>query len=541
MSRISVRRSEIARARALFFPIVALLITGGCVSPEQAPDSAQRTNGSGDLAGECEAEIEGMQAIAVVRPLSWAFRVGARIGSEAAHPIGFVAGAAWDPEEGELLVFDGLDGQVSAYGGDGRLLRSFGGSGEGPGEFTEVSSGRGSQTRYNQLALAGREYVIAMDLDHVHIFRRDGTFVTRFAVNHAQAGPLANLHVASLTDTTVLFARTGAMDLSTSIRSRRTSLRLVALHLKEAGWDTVTFGLLRNSLVRLPDFERFPPRDAYRGEFERTWDAISSGLLTTVSLFFHGVCFFDAQGKLIAQYRINAPVVRVDEDERERVLAARKEALGESPPFVGGTWEDFYDFWPETAPPYTDLALGPDSTVWAERRVPGGERKVDLFHATRGYLGTLAAFDSKAPLTFSNNCSYTVKEELPEVIEGENFFYGLVALCRTETALEGAIEGGERDTSALRALLRLLLVHQELFRTSQGVYAGALKPLGLEPPGDITLRLRADGPNSYWAVGSSQRENQACGVVRGDPRGSPAFLSDADAITCMALLTEDVR
>jgi len=386
------------------------------------------------LAARCEAAVT-RAAPASERASAWSFAPDLRIGNEDTHPLGRVMGAAWDPRRGVLYVLDGSNSRVSAYDQRGRWIAAFGRRGLGPGEFEELGPGHGVRPVYNQIAVVGGN-VAVMELDLLHLFDAQGRFLARLRTGVEQAGPHGVRQLAAISDSTLLFPQTGAMRLDAEDREVRTSLRLVRASLRGAALDTAEFGRLRNNLYRMPPFQRIPPGDPFLDLYNRTWDAIPSGVVAATSQFQHGVCFTDRSGGVVAAWRVDEPPIAVDARERARVIEARTRTAGPVMPMTGQRWEDLYKAWPATIPPYADLALGPDSVAWAERRRRDGSRVVDLFHPRMGYLGSLQAPGGRLPLAFSPGCVFVVEEQTPERVTAQNYFYGLRRWCRHPPAAE---------------------------------------------------------------------------------------------------------
>lgn len=430
MTRTHPHHAAAAASRHLPARVAILLAyaAAGC-GHARGEDAALQ---GGTLAARCETAVE-RAAAAPPRASAWHFVADLPIGDEGAHPLGRVMGAAWDPRRGTLYVLDGSNSRVSIYDGRGRWVGEFGRHGLGPGEFEELGPGHGVRPVYNQLAVVGGN-VAVMELDLLHVFDVQGRFLARLRTGAAQAGPHGVRQLAAISDSAVLFPQTGAMRLDTEDREVRTGLRLVRASLRGTAVDTAEFGLLRNNLYRMPPFKRIPQGDPFLDLYNRTWDAVPSGLVAVASQFQHGVCFVDRGGRVVSAWRVDEPPIAVDARERARVVEARTRAAGPVMPMTGQRWEDLYKAWPSTVPPYADLALAPDSVAWAERRRRDGSRVVDLYHARTGYLGSLEAPGGRLPLTFSPGCAFVVEEQTPEQVAGRNYFYGLRRWCRRPAA-----------------------------------------------------------------------------------------------------------
>jgi hypothetical protein len=390
--------------------------------------------GAEDLAARCERAVQAAPA-ATAHTAAWRFVPGRIVGDEERSPLGRIVGAAWHPRERRLYVLDAYNGGVSVFDSAGVRVASFGRIGGGPGEFEELGGSHGARPVYNQLAVLGDGNLAVMELGRLHVFTPDGRFVQRMRVTESDPGPFAVLHVAGFSARSVLFGQTGAMDLATDERGRRTALRLLRASVRGERLDTAAFGLIRNNLNRMPRFTGLPPSDPYLSYYRRTWDALPSGLLAVPSQSLPGVCFFDGDGMLTGAHRVDAPVIEVDHAERERVLNGFRAAAGRAPPMGAQSWEEQYPAWPRTVPPYGDVAVAPDSVAWLLRPLSGGSATVDLVHATRGYLGSLQPPGGRLPLAFGDGgCGYVIEERVAEHLDGGPSYYGLRQWCRERSA-----------------------------------------------------------------------------------------------------------
>jgi hypothetical protein len=426
---MSSRRCRFGNCTVALGLLTAWMGSAG-VSCSKEPDANRdpaRQGRSGDLAAECESRIEDLDPIPILAA-DLAFHVAGRIGDESRDPVGGVAGAAWDSRQERLYVLDHVAGEVRVLDRSGTLLDRFGRYGQGPGEFEELNS-----FIDNPIALAGR-YVIVSDLTLLHGFEGDGRFVHRIRAD--EESTLGTSHVAALSDSTVLFARTGEYDMKSPDPEVRTRLALVELAVRGGKIEIRPIGVLRNPLVHAADLDElrrsrgpFRPRDPYGRLYRRTWDAVSTGLIAAVSFRHHGICFFDRQGRLTSAFRVDAPVIKVDAAERRRVLDEMREQFGPRAPFIGTPWEDFYPDWPEAAPTYVDIVLAPDGTAWVERPTPGWGRAIDLFHPTRGYIGSIEPLGEGLPVTFEDDCALFVATEVSDSGDAGEGFHGLVRWC----------------------------------------------------------------------------------------------------------------
>ncbi len=206
-----------------------------------------------------------------------------RYRSERRDPLGSVVGVRWDAATGRLLVLDAQSGVVTTFDRSGGVASSFGRVGHGPGEFEELAGQHGSRAGYNQLALAPAGYIAVNDLGLLHVFDRQGRFVDRIGTGGARAGPFGMRQVTAWSDSTFLYAETGAGLFGSGDQEVRASARLVEVKLDARRLDTTTVALIHNTLRRLPTGVGLPPPDPYGAAYARTWDAAANGVLAMVS------------------------------------------------------------------------------------------------------------------------------------------------------------------------------------------------------------------------------------------------------------------
>lgn len=394
------------------------------------PGSGERDH----LSGRCEATLQGREG-APIRELNRPLPpVGAqptvRFGDDG-PPLGSVDGAAWSDAESSLYVLDGLSKRVRVYSRDGRHRHSFGDQGEGPGEFETVGEGG----TLNRIAVGPDGHIAVRGHRKIHLFRRPDHFLRRIEPTQWLSGGLPVPNVAAFTDSSFLFTVTHAFHFDAGHETRS----LIDIRSIQPGTSrSRLFAHIRNQLARLPESDSATFRKtAWTTVYDRLWDAQRPGLIATVSLERHGVCFFDASLDLVGAHRVQAPVVEVDGERKDYVVESARERYGPKAPMVGESWEEFYDYWPADLPRYVDIVLRPDSVAWLRRptsdtwydRSPTPEsHAVDLVHATRGYLGT---FESRRfPVAFMDDCPLVATTHVPESTDRlDSAFHGLEAYC----------------------------------------------------------------------------------------------------------------
>ncbi|MGD8360517.1 MAG: 6-bladed beta-propeller [Gemmatimonadota bacterium] len=116
---------------------------------------------------------------------AWTFTEALTIGSDVGDPdyeFGRVTSVDVDPE-GLIYVFDGMASEIRVYDQAGMYLRTIGGRGEGPGEFSNGAAGA-FLTRDDRLLVPdmGNQRITAMS--------RDGEFLGSIMVSYASGFPV---------------------------------------------------------------------------------------------------------------------------------------------------------------------------------------------------------------------------------------------------------------------------------------------------------------------------------------------------------------
>lgn len=413
--------------------VITTLVSAGCSDAieKQANLGNSRPVGH-ELSLQCETKLKNVRA-SDIHNVELKLTSGPRIGRDSQHPVGAVLGAEWSPRTERLYVLDGYNKSIEVYDDLGRHIMSMGQEGEGPGEFEFLDGGT---FEHDQLTLIAEDVLAVRSSHYLHLFGARGEFIWRTQVPAGmQSGPYAVLQAASISDSAFLFSTTGAFDLTTSDYQKRAGLTIWMAELEEDSLHVEAFGRMDNELVRFPPFARYPPRDPYRSVYERRWDADGSGILAILSMKQHGVCFYDSEGRLLSGFQVEGPIVKTEGREQKRILDSLRTRFGPKAPMTGESWNNFYD-WPEAAPRYIDVVLGPDSTAWLERAVSNGMRKVDLVNLERGYLGTVEPLDKGLPVTLSEDCAFVVEEVVPATKDISEAFYGLRKRCYEEDSNE---------------------------------------------------------------------------------------------------------
>ena len=126
------------------------------------------------------------------------------------------------------------------------------------------------------------------------------------------------------------------------------------------------------------------------------------GILTVLPLTAAGVCFFRVDDLALASaVRLGVRRIPVDRRERRRVINELRER-SQRVPMTGGSWEDFFGFWP----PYLPIIL---TSSWRRAPLPGSNGRHLLTGVSwiciiqsGGYLGTTELPFDGFPLGFDD-------------------------------------------------------------------------------------------------------------------------------------------
>ena len=379
-----------------------------------------------DLATRCEEAVADTRP-QVPRRVDLELEPGVAFGNDESHALGRVLGVAWDGVR--LHVLDGMRG-VAVYDTLGHRLSGYAGIGEGPGEMWDQSGLHGSRGGYNQIASLDNGYVIVYGRDRLHLFDTGEAYIHRVSRGAELDGPFAVRHVAPIDGSRAAVARTGAMAsfrADSLLRTERQLIEVAAATDQGLAIRPLAYTYDRHSGDR-PMGRRFPARGPYDSWTRRLWDA-HEGILTVLPLTAAGVCFFRVDDLALASaVRLGVRRIPVDRRERLRVINELRER-SQRVPMTGGSWEDYFGFWPPYLPINLDIVMATGTVTWVERAASPNRRVVDLYHPERGYLGTTELPFDGLPLGFDDRCAYVVTMEPQVRIAADEPFYGLQRWC----------------------------------------------------------------------------------------------------------------
>ncbi len=328
---------------------------------------------------------------------AWTFTEALTIGADVGdpdHEFGHVTSIEVDPE-GLIYVFDRMAGQLRVYDQAGKHLRTFGGQGEGPGEFSGGAAGA-------FLTRDGR--LLVPDLGNLRIssLSLGGEFLGSVMVSYASGFPV----------------RWDA-DGSGSVLVQRRAMGFNEDPELDAGDPLVRIGPdgEEETLVLLPKAETVwmegaAPRFRYFAT-EPSWDVGPSGTLRTAMTQSYRIELRGPDGTLrsvVTKPWEERPVTEADRGRFEGLLRAALDRAGLSPAAIDRQIDNLS--YGSTFPAFNQIMEGPEGTTVVQRidvledidaldlseemsrRL--GSRSWDAFDAEGRFLGT---FDLPARFT----------------------------------------------------------------------------------------------------------------------------------------------
>lgn len=360
----------------------------------------------GDRAGEWGGTVRDSAGIRMVQNPAeglwgpdegWTFTDALTIGADVGDPqyeFGSVTSVEVDPG-GLIYVFDGMASEIRVYDSAGTYLRSFGGRGEGPGEFSGGAAGA-------FLTRDGRLLVPDMGNQRISVLSPEGAFLGSSMVSYASGFPV----------------RWDA-DGSGSVLVQRRAMGFNEDPDLEAGDPLVRIGSdgEEETLVILPKAETVwmegaAPRFRYFAT-EPSWDVGPSGTLRTAMTQRYRIEVRDPDGTLrsvITKPWEARPVTDADRSRFEALLRAALDRVGLSPAAIDRQVDNLS--YGTTFPAFNQIMEGPEGTTVVQqidalediealdlseemsRRL--GSRRWETFDAEGRFLGT---FDLPARFT----------------------------------------------------------------------------------------------------------------------------------------------
>lgn len=312
----------------------------------------------------------------------------------------------------DILVVDRQSALVHAFSDDGQHLRSFGGEGEGPGEF--------QGPRYARATADGRIAVAQTFPPILHWVTEDGEFLERWRIPDARndAGTMTapTFGVWMVTEDGTAVVGVTQIDPGDDGPMSRTLLTRYAAD--PGSSDGVT-------LLEWSDTQRIlgPDDPIPVLEPRHTWD-IGPGAAVAISQgSTYEVRMLGADGALARIVRRTGEPIEVDDHIRQLTRESVGRALSE-----GGAGQDMVDSWlerldfPDRVPAIQRVWFSvPDGALWVgvfdeegfrSERVPSAW---DVFDGDGIYLGRVPVPDGFTPHTVTESFVYGVWEDELEV------------------------------------------------------------------------------------------------------------------------------
>lgn len=337
----------------------------------------------------------------------WTFTEALSIGSEDGDPayqFGKVTDVAVAPE-GTIFVLDQMAGEVRAFDADGRYLRTIGGQGQGPGEFSRATGGV-------FLTDDGRLTIPDLGNRRVSWMNADGSFAGSVAASLESGFPVR-----------------WDGDRSGGVVVHRRAMGNNQDALLEVGEPIVRIDPEgdEDTLVVMPRAETVwmegaAPRFRYFAT-EPSWDLGPGGTLRTAMTQAYRIEVRDPAGTLRTVITKPAPPRPLTDEDQARFTRLLRDALERadvSPPSIDRQI-DRLDFG-ETYPAFNRIMEGPDGATIVQRVAPLdeittldlteemsrrlGSTEWDVFGADGRYLGTIDLPARFSPMAWTSDAVY---------------------------------------------------------------------------------------------------------------------------------------
>ncbi|MDT8367570.1 MAG: hypothetical protein RQ745_00060 [Longimicrobiales bacterium] len=333
----------------------------------------------------------------------WHLEEELRIGVTSGDPrlqFGVVSGLDVD-DEGRIHLLDGQAREVRIFDAAGEFVRSFGESGEGPGEFSPtVAQPPGG------LFVGADGTIIVPDLGNQRLarFGPDGTVLESPRLSLGSGIPFAWTRGADRT----LFRQRRTLDLPGMASDSVEPIDRIIRGDGVSGEEELVLELASGTTLSfeggggIPEIRIFAP--------EPVWTVLSDGRLVTGSNDAYSLALHDADGEvtMIVRREIERrPVTPGDERNLREIFAEGWEEAGVPPGEIMDQLMSairFEPMWPALA----QLIAGPDGSLWVQR--VSTEASLDEFTAEDLQAGR---FGSSAWDVFDADGSYLGVVEMP--------------------------------------------------------------------------------------------------------------------------------
>lgn len=370
----AARKTSPRRTRTAIRALLALsALLGACSTP--GSDPATGWPGTMDTLASGEILVRNTGDPLWTPEMEWRVEEELRIGSAAnVGPDLFGEIRSFDVDAwGRVFVLDGSAQEVRVFDREGVFLRTVGGRGEGPGEFTLALS--------VDLSPAGEIWVLGLGNGRVSMFDTLGTWLgsepptTRAIILPYPGG----------------FDSAGRYNIATWLPDGEA----IATAMKR--FDQ-SFALI--DTVRIPrdpverrSFtifnEQGTPTMTVAAPFEgsMSWRFSPAGTLWTLLTGRYELAEMTPGGRVLRTVTVDHEPLRVTGADRERALSSLAEIAGREL-----DWSDIPGGMPGSRPTVVSFVLDDEGHVWVERAAAAGEeggRSFDIFDPEGRYLGVL--------------------------------------------------------------------------------------------------------------------------------------------------------
>ncbi len=370
----AARKASPCRIRTAMHWMLALSgLLGGCSSP--GSDAATGWPGTMDTLASGEVLVRNPGDPLWTQGREWRVEEELRIGSAtSAGPDLFGDIRSFDVDaSGRVFVLDGLAQEVRVFDREGVFLRTVGGRGEGPGEFTLPLS--------VDLSPAGEIWVLGLGNGRVSMFDTLGTWLgsespaTRAIILPYPGG----------------FDRAGRYNIATWIPDGDGIV--TAMKRFDQSFAPIDTVWIPQDPVERRSFtvfnEQGTPTMTVGVPFQGSmiWRFSPAGTLWTLLTGRYELAEFAPGGGVLRRVTMDHEPLRVTGADRERALSSLEEIAGAA---VG--WSDIPGGVPGSRPTVVSFVLDDEGNVWVERAAAAGEeggRTFDVFDPEGRYLGML--------------------------------------------------------------------------------------------------------------------------------------------------------
>jgi hypothetical protein len=273
---------------------------------------------------------------------------------------GPVAGA-FRARDGQVVVADQGTHSLRWFSGDGKLVRTTGREGDGPGEFRHIS---------NLLELGDSIAVYDGMQRRLSLFDANGTFVRMITISGGDQAPLGLEPIGRLP--TGQWIATASTTYSMGAPSGPARDSLWIWNLKPDGTPDARLASLIGNDVLIASSDQF--LGVLQAPFGRTTTVRAhDGMLWVGTADSYRIDALDFQGRVITSVRIGQRPSILEPGRGKAAVDSLRQGRRSGPmaEMIGRAYDEALDklTLPEFEPPYSTFRVADDSTLWVERFV----------------------------------------------------------------------------------------------------------------------------------------------------------------------------